>query len=174
MYFYLSLGSNIDAEKSSVTMLRMLCQHFEKLGVFPFRYTEPEGIVSDQAFVNSLAVLWSDNEEVGVKKVLNYIEITMGRDRNDPLRSVKARHADIDILGASAVLSTVFFERATEPYVQQCFEAKGLSPDFSEWGLAAYQRPSTVYLDAVTGKVGVVEDEFDGFKDWVEATLAGE
>lgn len=174
MFFYLSLGSNVDAESSSVTMLRMLCEHFGHLAVFPFRYTEPEGIDSDRDFVNSLVILWCDQPKIRVKQTLNQIEVTMGRDRSDPLRSVKARCADIDILACSYEFDTRAFDSTNEPYVKACLDGEGTSADLSPWGLPSYQRTSTVHLDAVSGDIRVIEDECHGFKHWVETTFKGQ
>ncbi len=171
MYYYLSLGSNIDPEHSAVEMVRWLCRHFGSIGLYPFRYTQPEGIESDTAFVNTLAIVRSEAAPAQVKQWLNEIEAAMGRDRSDPLRSIKSRSADLDILGSTKALTLSFFAGAEEGYVQQCWRLQGRQPDLSAFGLASYERAATVDLDAGTGQIRVVEDECEGLKHGREAPL---
>ena len=171
MFFFLSLGSNIDGELSAIRMLGQLVSRFRRVGAYPFFYTEPEDIVSDCAFVNGLVIIYAEGSEACVKNQLNDIEISMGRDRRDPKRSVRSRAADIDILGASAFFDLGVIARASEPYVQQCFNMAGARVPLEKYGLTAYQRASTIDFDAGSGQIRVVEDEFQGFINWVEATF---
>jgi len=174
MYYFLSLGSNIDAEQSAVRMIHNLCLKFGCVGAYPFRYTKPEGIESEVMFLNTLVVLRSDRDSAGVKSELNHIEESMGRDRLDPMRSMKSRCADIDILGEAEQLDLSIFAKASEAYVAACLNLEGESPDLSQHGLAPYQGPASVYLDALTGDICVVEDEMYGLKYGLEATFKGE
>lgn len=171
MYFYLSLGSNIDAEKSAAEILRRLCLQFGSVAAYPFRYTKPEGVVSDELFLNAIAVVRTELNSGEVKARLNQIEEAMGRDRSDPQRSTKSRTADIDILASSASFNLEIFEQAKEAYVRTCYHLGG--PGIRH-GLAAYKRPSTVHLDALTGNVVIVEDELQGFKNGLKAALEGQ
>jgi 2-amino-4-hydroxy-6-hydroxymethyldihydropteridine diphosphokinase len=171
MLYYLSTGSNIEPEASSVRMLCHLCESFGVLGVYPFRYTSPVSISSDNDFLNGLVALYFQGSSKELKAKLDAIEEAMGRDRSDPDRSIKGRRADLDILGASDTLSPSIFGQTDESYVQQVFELRGRSPDLEPFGLAAYQRPASVYLDGLTGEIVVVEDEFKRFDDWVKAAL---
>lgn len=174
MYFYLSLGSNIDAESSAVMMLRHLCERFGVIGAYPFRYTEPEGIESDIPFLNSLVVIRCEMSSSELKRILNAIEEDMGRDRNDPERSAKNRRADIDILGFNECLKLDVFKQAKESYVATCMRLDGNTSDLSNYGLPSYQRPATVYLDALTSNVVVIEDEFEGFEYGLKTTFEGQ
>ena len=61
--------------------------------------TEPVGIVSDRKFLNMIAYLESDLDPTALKAFFNRIEAELGRDRSDPLRKVKDRTIDLDILG---------------------------------------------------------------------------
>ena len=171
MYFYLSLGSNIDPERSAVQMTLHLCQKFGVIALYPFRYTEPESIESEGLFVNSLAVVQAVMPTSVVKLKLNQIETAMGRDRNDPLRSQKNRAADIDILNFSDTLDLSIFSRAKEGYVQSCYDLVGEVPTLENLGLASYQRPSSVYLDAGSSDIRVVEDELQCFVNGVKAAF---
>ncbi|WP_370980801.1 2-amino-4-hydroxy-6-hydroxymethyldihydropteridine diphosphokinase [Agaribacterium sp. ZY112] len=171
MYFYLSLGSNIEPERSAVQMLQELVGRFGCLALFPFCFTEPEKIVSERMFANALVVLKSPLDLLQVKTQLVEIETRMGRDRDDPQRSNKSRAADIDIIAASSTFALSFFEQANEAYVQTCLALEGPFVDLSPWGLAAHQRPATVHLDAAAAQIVVVEDEAHGFIDWAESAL---
>lgn len=171
MLFYLSLGSNIEPEKSSFEMLCRLCKTFGVLGVFPFRYTEPVSISTASRFVNGLVVLHYEAPAASLKAKLEGIEITMGRDRSDPQRSNKDRTADLDILASSEHLDLRCFSDAEESYVRAVFNLLGEAPDLTGFGLASYQRPASVHFDALAGEIVVIEDELQSFHDRVEATL---
>lgn len=174
MYFYLSIGTNIHPEASAVAIVRLLCQAFSSVGVFPFRYTEPEEVALEDTFLNALAVIYSRDDTSAVKAVLNEIEAEMGRDRSDPQRSVKNRTADLDILACSPVLDFSAFAAARESYIQACLKGLGPMPNLEPYGLASYQRAATINIDALTGQIIVVDDELDCFKHWVEATFKSE
>lgn len=171
MFFYLSLGSNIDSECSAVRMIRHLCREFGCIGAYPWRYTRPEGMVSSTPFLNTLVVLKSDLNSADLKERLNSIEQTMGRDRDDPLRSVKSRTADIDIVGTSRDYGLEIFADATELYIAACLNFQGDSPDLSSLGLASYKRPATIYLDAFSGDIVVIDDELQGFKNGLKPSF---
>jgi len=171
MYYYLSIGTNIDPEKSSVRILEMLCEAFTTLALFPFRYTEPEGVELSDTFLNALVVVYSPEDWVRVKAILNEIEAKMGRDRSDPLRSIKNRAADLDILEASSKLDFEPYSSAKEAYIKACFELTGTQVNLLAYGLASHQGPATIYIDALTGNIVVVDDELDRFKHWVESSF---
>ena len=173
MYFYLSLGSNIDTDQSAAMMIKHLCREFGDLVLYPFCYTKPESIQSEQDFVNALVVLRSNLNAVELKRVLVTIETSMGRDRQDPLRSYKSRAADIDILSVSEHFDLAYFAPAEEAYVRSCLCLTGPFVDLRPWGLAAHQRPASVYLDAATGEVVIVEDELHRFKHGFETAFLG-
>ncbi len=172
MYFYLSLGSNIEPEKSAAEMLLKLCQRFEHLALVPFCYTKPEAIESEQDFANALVVICAQMSSAQVKAALVEIETQMGRDRAHPRRSFLSRSADIDILAESAQLDLNLFKQAEEIYVQSCLSLSGPFVDLSFYGLTPHQRAASVHLDAAAGQVVIVEDELQGFEDWAEATFA--
>ena len=171
MYFYLSLGSNVDAEFSAVCMIRHLCERFGVIGAYPFQYTEPEGVKSDIPFLNALVILKSGMDASAIKEELNRIEEAMGRDRSDPLRSLKSRCADIDILAESEALDLMTFSRMREAYVNTCFKLQGVMPDLTRYGLASYQGTASIYLDTLTGDILVNEDKLQGLENGLEASF---
>ena len=98
MYYYLSIGSNIDPESNISKTLEVLLNKFSELYLFPPVYTVPENIKSNNKFINTLAVLKSDLNITSLKNILNDIEESLGRDRGDENRSMKDRVCDIDII----------------------------------------------------------------------------
>ncbi len=169
MIFYLSLGSNIQPQANSVNMLQALAEHFGPLLAFPFVHTKPENMQTRHDFINSLAVIKSQLAAEQVKACLNSIEVSLGRDRDNPQRSVKDRTADIDILGCSETYDAHFFETLNEPYIHAVLHLK-TPVNVSEAGLnllyelSTTQGPTTIDLDATTGKVGIIENTIDGLK----------
>ena len=155
-------------------IVRNLCERFGCIALVPFRYTEPEGIEGAPIFVNALAVVSADRLCGSVKRILNNIETSMGRDRKDPLRSVKSRTADIDIVAEHAHFDLTVFKDMSETYVQACITGQGKQPDLRALGLASHQGPASVYLDAITGDIVVIEDEFDCFINGFKATFGRE
>lgn len=175
MYFYLSIGTNIDPEANAAGIVKLLCKRFDQIALFPFVRTEPEDVALSDAFLNALAVVFAKESSEQVKAALNTIEAQMGRDRSDPLRSVKNRPADIDIITCSSELDFTPFASAPEGYIQLCFhQQRDAAVDLSAYGLASHKGPATVYIDTLTGEIVVVDDEFDRFKHRVEASLEGQ
>jgi len=174
MFYYLSLGTNIHPEFNAIRMVEMLCIRFQEIVVYPFRYTDPVDLSDSEIFLNSIAVIFSKHPETAVKAELNDIEIQLGRDRDDPLRSVKARSADLDILIAAEDFNLERFAEIELPYVQACYRRKGAKPALSSAALSAQQGPAAVHLDTAAGDIFVVDDKFQGFVDRSKAALGSD
>jgi len=157
-----------------VYALRELGTVFGHLALLPFRYTEPENVSLQNRFVNALMVIYCELDEIEVKSRLNAIEARLGRDRNDPERSTKDRTADLDIITYSDVFDVSLFRLAPEGYVAMCLEGQGEQPELESYGLTSPEGASTVYIDALTGDIGVLNDKFHGFVNWVETTFPGQ
>lgn len=157
--YYLSIGTNIEPEKNAVNIVRELCKRFGTLFVYPFVYTKPEDMETDLPFLNSLAAFKSDEDNQQVKNTLNQIEISLGRDRADPLSSQKDRVADIDIITQSEVFDIDKFEVATERYVQSVLHPVHKPANAQ----LPFDRPSSVNLDGTTGDIIVVDNELNSF-----------
>ena len=67
MYYYLSVGSNIDPEVNIAKCLEILLESFTPAFVYPCTYTQPECIVTDRVFINTLLVIRSDRDPVSLK-----------------------------------------------------------------------------------------------------------
>jgi 2-amino-4-hydroxy-6-hydroxymethyldihydropteridine diphosphokinase len=160
--YYLSFGSNIAPEHNSIRTLELLCRHFGEIISYPLVYTRPQGINSDSIFINTLCLLQSDLGKAELKALFNTIEIDLGRNRNDPESALKDRPADLDILGDSAVLTTEIFRAQRSSFIQEVLDYKNSHiADLSRFDLPAFQRPSTIHLDAAAGNVWVINDAAD-------------
>ena len=61
--------------------------------------TQPVDMKTNHPFLNALFTLDTELTAEQLKRQFNQIEETLGRDRSDPMSSVKDRPIDIDILG---------------------------------------------------------------------------
>ena len=98
MWYLCGLGSNIEPEYSISKTLSRLIDEVRWLWVSEIIRTEPVGIQSTHYFLNALVAFWSSEKPEILKRRLNAIEKELGRDRNDPKRSLKDHTMDIDIL----------------------------------------------------------------------------
>lgn len=160
MYFYLSIGTNINPEENAANIIINLCHHFGKVTLLPFVYTKPELISSSSIFLNGLAIIESDLSDKEVKHILNTIEIKLGRNRNDPLKSIKDRPADIDILLQADKHHISLFDTFTDKYIKACLPPN-TPADLSVYGLPAHQGATTVHLDSTTSQISIIENKFD-------------
>lgn len=172
MFYYFSIGTNLEPERNAVSIVKMLSDKFGPIVLYPFIYTQPENIATSKIFLNSLAIIFSPLDEKNIKYILNNIEISLGRNRKDPLRSKKDRVADIDILGYSKDHNGNFFDRYEEPYIKRVIINKKNSVDLSALGLPSSERPATINFDATAGHIRVLQNTADGLINWHKPTLA--
>lgn len=173
-YYYLSLGSNIDPEVNSANMIKMLLQEFGVLVSFPFIYTQPEKIKSPNIFLNSVAIVLSPLDSSALKSRLNTIETRLGRDRNDPDKSIKDRPADIDILGCGETLDVDYFSAFEEPYINYGNKTLEAFVDMEEFGLPRTEGATTIHLDSASGDIRILEQAANRLKDWHKSALMTE
>lgn len=189
MYYYLSIGTNIEPEANAVRISTALARVFGKFSLYPFVYTTPVAMKSSKAFLNSLAIISSEHDTDAVKLQLNAIEIALGRDRQDPLRSEKDRSADIDILTSHPNYNESLFLNYDAPYIPLVLgiskdintpnsdENPSLNrcADLSHFGLALNlttpQRPATVYFNTRTRHVAVINDRHRGLHNGLESAF---
>lgn len=94
-----SLGSNIEPQRyfpQAQAALRLLSHD---LTFSRNIATTPVDMATDNHFLNALFLIQTSLAEPELKHEFNRIEEALGRDRSDPMRSVKDRTIDIDILG---------------------------------------------------------------------------
>ncbi len=96
--YLLGLGSNINPQHNFAAIIRQLLGHFDALHMSRVLHIPPVGMNSHRDFLNAVAFLETDMAEAELKAICNQIEITLGRDRDDPDSKLKDRPADIDIL----------------------------------------------------------------------------
>jgi len=98
MWYLCGLGSNISPEQNLPRALARLARLFGQVSLSPVVRTAPQGMDSDNSFLNALAVFQSDLPPDQVKQQLNALEESLGRDRSDPFSGVRDRPIDVDIL----------------------------------------------------------------------------
>lgn len=96
--YILGIGSNLEPEKNAGLIIERLVGRFGEILVSRIYYTAPVKIESDHRFVNFCAFVPSELAAAEFKAECVAIEIALGRDRNNPLRKILDRPADLDLL----------------------------------------------------------------------------
>jgi len=96
--YLLGLGSNIEPFENFAQMTTLLLKCFDQISLSRVLHIPPVGMNSQHYFLNAVAFIETTIEEDKLKQICNQIEITLGRDRNDPDSKHKDRPADLDIL----------------------------------------------------------------------------
>ena len=96
--YYLGIGSNIDPEFHIAQAIVSLTSFAPRLHLSRILVTAPVEIESESLFLNLAACFSSPLSQSALKERLNRLEVLLGRDRGDPLRKVKDRSIDLDIL----------------------------------------------------------------------------
>ncbi|AVJ56195.1 2-amino-4-hydroxy-6-hydroxymethyldihydropteridine diphosphokinase [Idiomarina sp. OT37-5b] len=99
MKYLCSLGSNIEPELHFSRAKHYLAKLSENLEFSRDINTQPVGMKTNRPFLNALFTLDTALSAEALKQEFNRIEELLGRDRSDPLCSIKDRPIDIDILG---------------------------------------------------------------------------
>ena len=102
MKYLCSLGSNIEPELHFSRAKHYLAKLADELEFSRDIATQPVGMKTNHPFLNALFILETALTPSALKAEFNQIEVLLGRDRSDPLCSVKDRPIDIDILGKLA------------------------------------------------------------------------
>ena len=147
MFYYLSIGTNIAPEENAGKIVRLLSKYFGEIYLFPFIYTEPQNIATENPFLNSVAILQSALSERELKDILNNIETTLGRDRNNPKRSVSDRPADIDIIATHREFDLDALKHVSESYIKDVYELKEEGVNLQQSGIPFNPMPSKLWLD---------------------------
>ena len=163
MYFYLSLGTNINPQINAVKMVEALSVKFGSVLLFPFVYSKPIGINTKRHFLNSIAVVESQLSAEELKDHLNHIEEDLGRNRQDPLKSMRDRTADIDILACEQEFDIGIFSRFDAPYIHQCLNSQSPKADLSCEGMLPIQRPTTINTQRGSSHIRIIEDRENCF-----------
>lgn len=163
MYYYLSIGSNIDPELNMAKCLEMLLIRFGKLYLRPPAYTKPENINTTNEFINALVILKSDSNKALLKDTFNSIEKFLGRDRSDQNRDMKDRTCDIDIMFTHNKFKTDMFYKCDEKYLNEVINTTENFAKIQVFGSQLSDRPSAIYLDGGPSNKLIIKDEFNAF-----------
>jgi len=96
--YLLGIGSNIDPHANIAKIIRLLLAKLPKLAISRVLSIPPIGMNCRRDFLNVVVFIETDMTEEALKAICNDIEISLGRDREDPERKTKDRTADLDIL----------------------------------------------------------------------------
>jgi 2-amino-4-hydroxy-6-hydroxymethyldihydropteridine diphosphokinase len=124
--YLLGIGSNIEPELNIGQIIRLLSSQLPKVSLSRVLKIPPIGINSQQDFYNVVVFIETAMTEIELKAICNDIEISLGRDRNDPDRKIKDRTADLDILtkaifpdDASRLVSSITDEYFLYPLIEE-------------------------------------------------------
>lgn len=163
-YYFLSIGTNLDAERNAVAIITALVSRFGRVLLYPFISTLPEKLDTRNHFLNAVAVVATSLSKQQLKQQLNQIETSLGRDRGDPNRSIKDRPADIDIISeACADIDATCVSAINESYITKVLDGSGDRVDLSEFGLMFSDVPATVDLDVTTGHIVIINNSENRF-----------
>ncbi|MDB2705223.1 2-amino-4-hydroxy-6-hydroxymethyldihydropteridine diphosphokinase [Pseudomonadota bacterium] len=96
--YLLGIGSNIEPHDNIKKIVTLLLKHYPQLTLSRVLSIPPIGMNSTRDFLNVVVFIETKDAEQDLKQICNSIEITLGRNRNDPDRKTKDRPADLDIL----------------------------------------------------------------------------
>nr|WP_067286434.1 2-amino-4-hydroxy-6-hydroxymethyldihydropteridine diphosphokinase [Marinobacterium profundum] len=168
MYYYLSVGSNIDPEVNVAKCLEVLLEHFTTAFVYPCTYTKPECMVTDKVFINTLVVIQSDMAQDSLKAFFCSVEEMLGRDRSDCDRSIKDRTCDIDIILCSRKFSLNVFSGCRESYLQQVLSKSSNKARVALFGSYFSDRPASIYFNAAARNKLVIDYKSYALKNGFE------
>ena len=128
MWYLCGLGSNIAPDVNLTRAITLLIDEVPWLWVSRVLRSEPVGMDSQNSFLNSLVVFWSDLNPEQLKARLNDMEEKMGRDRTDPERKFIDHTIDLDILEFN---NTPRFDghAISEPYFLKLFDDQYATDD---------------------------------------------
>lgn len=98
MRYLCGVGSNIRPQNHISAAFAAMADRFGILHVSCVIRTRPDGMATPRHFLNALVTFESDEAPDALKDWLNTLEESLGRDRSDPLSSLKDRPLDVDIL----------------------------------------------------------------------------
>ena len=165
MIYLGSIGSNLQPQTHVPRAVAELAELGSWLRLSAVIFTLPAAMSSAHRFANALFLLDCPLDGVALKARFNALEGGHGRDRSDPARSVKDRTLDLDLLAAAPTLAALGEPQLPE-YLQPLWPGlcrgqplAGLELLPLRWaGLEFGHRPATIYRDAGTGQITVVEN----------------
>lgn len=170
--YLLGIGSNIEPESNIAEIIRLLLVQLPQLSLGRVLKIPPIGMNSQRDFYNLVVFIETAMTELELKAICNDIEITLGRDRNDPARKTKDRTADLDILTKAVfpedggrVVSSITDEYFLYPLIEE-MNAYLSNRDYSPQqagvaitidGLTFGQAPTTIHGNTRTSNERVAQ-----------------
>lgn len=117
-YYLMGLGSNIQPQKHLIDAIRSLNAQMEVnvLAQSPVLVNPPCGDSFHFVFHNQLLLLQSSLLKDALKKRLEQIELTLGREAKTPARKLNDRTIDIDIISTGKTIGALFSTPLEEDY----------------------------------------------------------
>lgn len=118
MFYFCSLGSNMDGQRNIALALEKLAQQLGPLEHTDTIETAPHQLDTPHAFFNAL--LWFDSPlpKADIKAMFNALETELGRDRTSPNKKREDHPIDIDIMHCGDYLPITRIQ-IQEPYLQK-------------------------------------------------------
>lgn len=176
MWYLCGLGSNIEPQQNLARVVERLLDRHGSLWLSPVIHTRPRGIDTERSFLNALAVLFSPLSPQQLKRELNQLEESFGRDRSDPLSSRKDRTIDVDILECSES-GRFLGADIDEPYYRDLFDGCNDASVRASLVVADHtlgQAPATIHRNLGAGDEIVVHQGQQLENHAVKATFAGQ
>ncbi|WP_328189018.1 2-amino-4-hydroxy-6-hydroxymethyldihydropteridine diphosphokinase [Marinobacter sp. OP 3.4] len=173
MWYLCGLGSNIAPKHNLPLAVARLARLFGPVSLSPVVRTAPQGMASDNSFLNALAVFQSDLPPDRVKQHLNELEESLGRDRSDPDSSVRDRPIDVDIL-ESRNRPGFSGQAITEDYYRRLLEGEAVRGEpllLEGWPLG--EAPATIDWNQGAGDEIVVQQGDNLLYHAVKTALPG-
>ncbi len=170
--YLLGIGSNIEPHENIKQIIALLLKYYPQLTLSRVLSIPPIGMNSTRDFLNVVAFIETNDAEQDLKQICNSIEITLGRNRNDPDRKTKDRPADLDILtkinfplDAAVAAHTITDEYFLYPLLDEVFGYLMGEPfDMLQSGITLSinnltfgQTATTINRNAGTGNKGIIE-----------------
>lgn len=165
--YLLGLGSNINPRESFADIIHLLLKCFGHIHLSRVLDIPPVGMNSHRYFLNAVAFIDTEMCESDLKNICNQVEISLGRDRDDPDSKTKDRPADLDILtfiksaddwqrSASSITDEYFLYPLIDElraYLTGCRQSATLQQGqrLETDGLAFGETATTIYRDGDTG-----------------------
>jgi 2-amino-4-hydroxy-6-hydroxymethyldihydropteridine diphosphokinase len=121
--YFVAIGSNLSPERHVPAVIAALLDRFGRIWLSSIIRTAPFGMRSDNAFLNAVCFIPTEQASDELKRYLVRLEEMLGRDRSDPDKKLKDRAADLDILfpDSGGVLSNQT-RPPEEPYIRPVYQ----------------------------------------------------
>lgn len=128
------MGSNVEPQANIVLAIKKVLPLSKVCIISRIIQTEPIDMLSDHKFLNLVMYLETEYTPQSLQQAFNTLETGLGRDRSDPLRKVKDRPIDLDIMTEITETDTWRAEVSAapnffQPILMELLQALQLLPD---------------------------------------------